>query len=177
MWIFKPYKLLSYQEHQELLSIRNEEKIKNASNSSKTIQLDEHLKWLRGITSEQHYFALFIDESIVGGVHFYSKDKIIQNWGIFFSQNTKPFISSMATYMFVEFMFLKHNQLQSEVLKDNKQALKFNKYFGLEIIDEDDKTFYLQLLKEKWQHHKQSLKTIKKRLDLIEYRFFKEDTK
>jgi UDP-4-amino-4,6-dideoxy-N-acetyl-beta-L-altrosamine N-acetyltransferase len=171
MWIFKSYRNLSKAEHIQLLSIRNEQKIKEASSISNTISLEEHLKWLKSLSLEQNYFALFIDDEIVGGVNYFAKKNKVLKWGIFFSQDTKPFIASLVTYIFIEFMFKKYFVLYSEVLKTNTQAIKFNTYFGLSIRKEDLKYYHLELFKESWQEHKSNLKVVKKRLDLIKYKF------
>ena len=70
---------------------------------------------------------------------------------VFFSKDTKPLISSIATYIFINYMFEKADILYSQVSKENTQALRFNEYFKLEIYDEKDGFYNLILTKEKWQ--------------------------
>jgi hypothetical protein len=173
MWIFKDYKVLSQDEHQKILEIRNEEKIREASRSSHTISLQDHLQWVDLLDDSQHYFALFIDDEVIGGLNYTLKDDSIKNWGIFFSENAKPLIASLATYIFIEYMLSKYRSLNSEVLKENTQAVKFNNYFGVNIIKEDEEFLYLQLTQEMWQEHKKRLKLLQKRVAMIEYKFNK----
>jgi len=171
MWIFKDYRVLSQDEHQKILEIRNEEKIREASRSSHTIALQNHLQWVDSLDDSQHYFALFIDDEVIGGLNYSVEKKDVKNWGIFFSENTKPLIASLATYIFIEYMLSNYKSLYSEVLKANTQAVKFNNYFGVNIIKEDEEFLYLQLTQKMWQEHKKRLKSLQKRVAIIKYKF------
>ena len=171
MWIFKDYKLLSREEHEALLAIRNEIKIREASKSSHTISLQDHLQWVNSLDDSQCYFTLFIDGEVIGGLNYKTEKEDVKNWGIFFSENAKPLISSLATYIFIEYMLSNYKVLNSEVLKENTQAVKFNNYFGVNIINEDKEFFYLQLTQEMWNKHKMRLKSLQKRVARIEYKF------
>jgi UDP-4-amino-4,6-dideoxy-N-acetyl-beta-L-altrosamine N-acetyltransferase len=171
MWIFKNYHLLSDTEHKELLHVRNEPQIRQASKNSSKINLNDHLQWLKTLGEDRYYFALFIDDKIVGGLNATYSDSSVTNWGIFFSKNTKPLISSMATYIFIEKMFQKADILYSEVNRSNTQAIKFNKFFAIEIYDEDNQYYKLRLTKEVWREKSTSLGIIRKRLKSVEYKF------
>ena len=173
MWIFKDYRVLSQDKHQKILEIRNEEKIREASRSSHTISLQDHLQWVDSLDDSQHYFALFIDDEVIGGLNYTLKDESVKNWGIFFSENAKPLIASLATYIFIEYMLSNYKSLYSEVLKANTQAVKFNNYFGLTTIKEDKEFLYLYLTQEMWQEYKVRLKSLQKRVAMIEYKFNK----
>ena len=78
MLIYKNYKLLSKKEHKELLKLRNEEYIREASKNKDIIDLKEHLKWIESLNENKKYFAIFYNGEIVGGVNF-TKDKVITN--------------------------------------------------------------------------------------------------
>jgi len=168
MWIFKNYKLLTYQEQQKILKIRNSDYVKNVSNHNSTITLQEHQSWVKNLPNSKCYMALLINNNIVGGFNYTLENNIIKNWGIFFSKNTMPLISLIATYLFIQFMFEKSDVLYSEVLKTNKKALEFNKYFGIEIINKTDKLYKLKLTKKKWNIIKPTL-SIYKRISKINY--------
>ncbi len=166
MWIFKNYKDLTLKEHQELLDIRNEKEIREASNSKDIITLDKHLSWLK--STDGDYFALFIDDKIVGGVNYKLKDNAVTEWGIFFTKKNAPLISSLATYMFIEYLFSKSDILYSEVLKTNQKALKFNLYFGITILETTSDKYKLVLKKDVWADYKlNKLKSLTKRVDSL----------
>jgi len=173
MWIFKDYRGLSQDEHKKILEIRNETKIREASRNSHIISLQDHLQWVNSLDKSQHFFALFIDDEVIGGLNYILKDKSVKNWGIFFSENAKPLIASLATYIFIEDMLSNYISLHSEVLKENTQAVKFNNYFGLNTIKEDKEFLYLYLTQKMWQEHKIRLKSLQKRVDLIKYKFIR----
>jgi len=164
MLIYKNYKLLSKKEHKELLKLRNEEYIREASKNKEIIDLKEHLKWIEGLNENKKYFAVFYNGEIVGGVNF-TKDKVITNWGIFYKKI--PLIPIVATYHFINYMFTKSNTLYSYVLKTNTQALKINEFFGIRIIDENEKSYKMKLTKKEWE-----LKQFK--MKKIDYKFFDE---
>jgi len=166
MWIFKNYKDLTLKEHQELLNIRNEEEIREASNSKDIIILDNHLSWLKSI--DDYYFALCIDNKIVGGVNYKLKDNVVTEWGIFFTKKNAPLVSSLATYIFIEHLFTKSNILYSEVLKTNQKALRFNLYFGLTILETTSDKYKLVLKKDEWDEYKSiKLKSLAKRVNSL----------
>lgn len=159
---FKNYKDLSLEEHKKLLQIRNEKEVLKVSRNQNKIELNDHLKWIEKLPGNKKYFAVFVNEEIVGGVNYIGKNNNILDWGIFFSSSLKPFISSVATFTFIEYMFQNYDILYSEVKKDNIQALKFNQFFGVEIYDENREFYKLKLTKTKWIDHKKHLKMITK---------------
>jgi len=171
MWIFKNYKNLTQQEHITLLNIRNEKKIRESSKNKEIITLNNHLKWVELLNKEKSYFALFIDEKIVGGLNFTKKLNSIKEWGVFFSKDTKPLISSIATYIFINYMFEKADILYSQVSKENNQALRFNEYFKIEIYNEEEEFYNLILTKEKWQKEQNNFKFLQNRVKKINYKF------
>jgi len=171
MWIFKNYKLLTKKEHMELLNIRNSNYVREVSKDKNIILLDNHLKWIKNIDNSKCYLALFVDNKIIGGLNYSYKNNIVENWGIFFDEQTQPLISSIATYLFIEFMFSRFDVLYSEVLKENQRALKFNQYFGIKIIETTKELYKLQLTKEEWNKNKTKLKILEKRINKIKYKF------
>ena len=169
MWIFKNYKLLTQKEHIALLNIRNSDYVREVSKDKNIILLDNHLKWIKNINKSKCYLALFVDNKIIGGLNYSYKNNIVENWGIFFDEKTQPLMSSIATYLFIDFMFNKFDVLYSEVLKENQRAFKFNQYFGIEVIKTTQELYRLQLTKEKWNQN--NLKILEKRIRKIQYKF------
>jgi UDP-4-amino-4,6-dideoxy-N-acetyl-beta-L-altrosamine N-acetyltransferase len=173
MWIFKDYKLLSREEHEKILTIRNEISIRESSKNSTPISLEDHLNWVESLTKNQNYFTLFIDGTAVGGLNFTHEKSCITNWGIFFSKNSQPLIASLATYIFIEYMLENYASIKSEVIKSNKQALRFNNYFGITIINEDKTLYHLMITPEIWKDQKEKLKALSKRVQMTRYKFEK----
>ena len=171
MWIFKDYRLLTKSENIELLKIRNDKFVREASNDSSVISYEDHMKWIMDLDDKKRYMALFIDDSVVGGLNYQAEDSNIKNWGIFFDKNLPPLISLVATYLFIEHMFEKYDVLYSEVLKDNEKALRFNQYFGVRKIGEKESSYRLELTKNEWEKHKKSFQALEKRVKSIKYRF------
>jgi UDP-4-amino-4,6-dideoxy-N-acetyl-beta-L-altrosamine N-acetyltransferase len=153
---FKDYKDLSVEEHKKLLKIRNKDNVLKASRSNKKIELKEHLEWVKNLPESKKYFAVFVNDEIIGGVNYTFEDKKVIDWGIFFDNNA--YFSMVATYFFIEEMFKRFDVIYSEVKKDNLKALRFNKFFGIEIYDENDNFYKLKLSKEKWQSYKKNIK-------------------
>jgi len=171
MWIFKDYRLLSDDEHQELLSIRNQEHIRNASHSSDIITMEEHLKWLKRLSTCRTYFALIIDEKIYGGIYYIKEKNSIKEWGMFFNKNTAPLITLLANYIFIEYMFQETEVLYSEILLHNQKALEFNQYLGITIKKQTSISYKMILTKQQWQDHKKNLTILHKRVKKIKYLF------
>jgi hypothetical protein len=170
MWIFKDYKLLSREEHETLLAIRNEERVRESSHSSDVITLQSHLQWVK--ETKECYFALFVNNIIVGGVNYKKEEDSIVQWGIFFTQKQAPSLAPLATYIFIEYMFTKVKVLYSEVLITNKKALKFNLYFGLQIREQTTIAYSLELQKEQWNNYKlKKLQTLTRRIEKMEIDF------
>jgi UDP-4-amino-4,6-dideoxy-N-acetyl-beta-L-altrosamine N-acetyltransferase len=157
---FKDYKNLSVDEHKKLLKIRNKKEVLKASRNSKRIELKEHLEWVKNLPKNKKYFAVFVNNEIIGGVNYTFKEDIVTDWGIFFADFIKPFFTSVITFVFIEKMFEKYDILYSEVKKDNKRALKFNQFFGIEIYAENKDFYKLKLTKEKWNNYKRNLNVL-----------------
>jgi UDP-4-amino-4,6-dideoxy-N-acetyl-beta-L-altrosamine N-acetyltransferase len=174
MWIFKDYKLLNEDEHKKLLQIRNEKSIREASKNKEIITLKNHLAWVKKLENDKKYFALFVDGKIVGGLNFSIDKETIKEWGIFFTKDTKPLISLIATYTFIEYMFKKVDMLYSEVSKKNTQALRFNEYFKLKVYDEDKEFYKLKLSKDSWEKNKKDFKTLQKQKERLDYKFLEK---
>ena len=171
MWQFKAYSLLSNEEHQELLAIRNEQQIREFSHNSQEILFKEHLKWVGSLGLSSHYFALFVEGKVVGGVNYRKKGAEVLEWGIFFTKKLQPLVATMATFIFIEHMFKEHTVLHSEVLEENTQALRFNEYFGIRTVAQRNGSFCLQLTRKEWQKHRDVLRAVSRRVAHVVYEF------
>ena len=163
----KDYKTLTEKEHTKLLQIRNQKEVRDASNDTGEILLQNHLEWVKKLQPKR-YFAVFYKGEIVGGVNFEADGEVVTNWGIFFDKTLEPFVLLMVVYGFIEYLFSLHEALFSEVKKGNEKALSFNRYFGVEIIEETPTHYKMHLTKEQWNKQKKKLKTLAKRVQNME---------
>lgn len=173
--LFKDYKNLTHEESITILTLRNEENIRKNMIDNQIIELSSHIKFINSLkdNSNKNYFAIICNEEVLGSLSFVKDDKNI-SWGVFFKNDTNPFITSFATFLFLEYLFANiSNKIFSLIKKENSKALNFNKNFGFEVYKEDENIFYLELKKCHWESHKNSklLKPIKNYLDKIEYSF------
>lgn len=140
---FKDYKLLSQDESGEILNIRNDRKIRQVSLNSEIIDIDAHQKWLLGLPSGA-YFAMILDDEIAGGVSFYN-----DFWGIFYKNSVEPLIRSAFAYLFLSKILKNSDFIYSKIRLNNQNALRFNQFFGFEIVKSDE-IYTLKLEKSKF---------------------------
>lgn len=170
---FKNFLYLTKDEHQKLLDIRNDENIKKYMRDNKTIKLENHLLWLKGLNEKSLYFAVFKDKNLIGCVDITSINltKKTSSWGFYFENTTSAFVASICVYLLIEKIFDEKNieKITSEVKKTNENAYKFNLSFGFLPIYEDEEYFFLELKKQNWQ--KSTIHRLKKKIDKIDYKF------
>ncbi|RXJ66831.1 hypothetical protein CRV08_12255 [Halarcobacter ebronensis] len=171
--VLKNYTKLTKEQSLDILNIRNKKEIREKMTNSEIISKENHLKWMQSLSSSQdRYFAIFSDETLLGSLSFVKRDKKV-SWGVFFEEGTNILILSSATYIFLDFIFTNISDIiYSEVKIENSKALSFNKSLGFCLQDEDDDYFYLSQDKKAWEEHKNSrfIKPIKKYLNTIEYK-------
>lgn len=172
--IFKRFTSLNLEENQNLLEIRNSDYVRFHMENSNKIEYKDHLQFIEKLkNSSSIYFSVILDSQIIGAVYV---NQINGNnyLGLYFKEEINPLISSISTFLFLDYIFLNiHQKLQSFVKKENSMAFSFNKNFGFELYKEDENYFYLELEKQKWENRKNSklLKPIKNYLDKIDYEF------
>ena len=131
--ILKDYLLLSYEEHTNLLKIRNQKEIRYASLSNTTIHIKEHLSWIEKLKNDKtkQYFAIIYNDKIIGGVNIFDKDKDLK-WGIFFSDKTPLIIKSIIPIYYIDSIFNENDitYIFSEIKKENVNAISYNKNLG-----------------------------------------------
>jgi RimJ/RimL family protein N-acetyltransferase len=137
--ILKNYSLLSNKEHEQLLSIRNFKEIRENSLNEEEIDLKSHLSWVKrlGSDSTKLYFAVFLDEKIVGGVNLFNINTNIR-WGIFLSTETPMLIKSIIPLYFIDYLFAHKliSTLFADIKKENANAISYNQRLGFQIIEE-----------------------------------------
>lgn len=180
---FKNYILLSLKEHNEVLSIRNSDHVRNNMKNKDIIDIQEHLNWIENLKKDTHnsYYAVLVNGIISGAVYITEIDygKGVCTWGLYFKNNINPFISSFSAYLLIDrvFKILDMKRLNLEVNKLNINAYKFDLNFGFQVYDEyrdmSDEYYLMFMNQDSWDKHKNTglLKTIGRKLNKIEYTF------
>lgn len=163
MITLKNYTVLTLEEHHDLLAIRNLESIRQVSTSTDIIDFEHHLQWVKSLTPQKNYYAIFDEHTLCGGIHLVL-DNENPTWGVFFDPKTSPWIISSVTFFFIEHCFnhLGLTMLNSLIRMDNTSAITFNRQLGFKPFDESDDFTLMQLDKESWsaQKEKKILKNI-----------------
>lgn len=142
-FVFKDYKLLSLDESFEILSIRNNKAIRSISLDSGVIDIQIHNSWILNLPKGS-YFAMIFNDDIVGGVSFNNGF-----WGIFYKESAQPLIRSIFAYLFLSKILKDSDFIYSKIKSNNQNALRFNQFFGFDIIKSDE-IYTLKLEKSKF---------------------------
>ena len=155
------FKLLSKYELGEILLIRNQEEVRNASFNTKKISEIEHLKWFESKIKKEffHHYVLKHDNKIIGlgyGENYSKKEKSCL-WGFYLDLTIKSEIKygSLIKYLLIEQLFSIPNidQIKCQVKKDFKWIKDWHvNGWGHEVVNFDEKLncYNLLLKKESW---------------------------
>jgi RimJ/RimL family protein N-acetyltransferase len=123
------------------------------------ISIEDHLEWIKNLKSNNRYFAIFMNEKIVGNVNYtdFDNNKKSCYWGCYFSENTHSFIVSASTIFFLDYVF---NTIDVKTLnlftkRNNHVALNFDKNLGFKPYNEDKEYIYMSQLKSDWNNLKE----------------------
>ncbi len=172
--VFKNFTLLSEHEHKKVLSLRNADEIRKNMKTTQIIELHEHIKWVKNLKNDKTklYYAIFLNDEIIGSINLVDIEDKEAFLGLYFSKNTNPLNSSLASCIFLDEMFKSLKTIQAEVLKQNKYALSFDKSLGFEQIDENKSYIKLILSAKKWEEMKRErLKILIQKIQKIDFDF------
>ncbi|MFA7083393.1 MAG: hypothetical protein WC141_02545 [Arcobacteraceae bacterium] len=175
--LFKNYTHLTPTQSACILELRNLEYIRTNMKSTEIIALEKHLEWVQTLKNDtsKEYFALILDEVVVGSCSWMREENNKVSWGIYFINSINPLVSSLSAYLFIEYLFetKKNTHIESFVRKENILAYKFNQHLGFSLYKEDESFFYLNLTKEQWvqRGNNRFIISLKKYLGKIEYEF------
>lgn len=177
--LLKDFCLLSLEEHNKMLNIRNSEYIKKNMKTKSIIRIEDHLKWIKKLKNDLNniYYAAFYNDIMVGAIYITEIDYILKEstWGLYFKQNINPFISSFCTYTIINqaFINLGLEELKLEVNKNNIAAYKFDLTFGFNKYDEkvesNEEYYLMKMNKDYWLSMKENgvLRLINQKLSKI----------
>ncbi len=147
------------EKHLEIIRTnRNKSFIQEKMLYRKTISPQQQINWFKKINTPNHYyFIIKYQNRFVGLVN--GKDinftKRTSEGGIFIWEKElwDTHIPSLASIIMTDLTFLLNNFKinYAKILKDNTNALQYNKSIGYKIVDSypsDENSFWLQLLKE-----------------------------
>jgi len=172
----KDYRLLTTDEHQNLLAIRNQDKIRKVSLTKDIITLDKHLLWVDGLMGDttKKYFAIIHNDKIIGGINIFDIETKIK-WGIFFDDEVSLILKSVIPIYFIDFIFGEFGceSIYAEIKQENVNALSYNKNLGFEMLEDKD-IITMQLKQKNYEKVKMSflLKKIVKKIDLYDFKIY-----
>ncbi|MDY0117609.1 MAG: GNAT family N-acetyltransferase [Sulfurimonadaceae bacterium] len=175
--LFKNYTILSQEESKTILELRNKDYIRLNMQNTESIEMQKHLEWIETLKDDmsKEYFALVLDEKIVGSCSWVRDEKDIITWGIYFAQTASPLVPSLSAYLFIEYLFkVKNNDtIKAYIRKENISAYKFNQHLGFILDTEDEIFYYVSLSKAQWleQSTHRFITSLTKYLGKIEYEF------
>jgi UDP-4-amino-4,6-dideoxy-N-acetyl-beta-L-altrosamine N-acetyltransferase len=175
--LFKNYTILSEEESQSILELRNQEYIRLNMQNTEPIEIQNHLQWVATLKDDmsKEYFALALDTKVVGSCSWVRDEKDRITWGIYFLQTASPLVPSLSAYLFIEYLFKEKNNdsIKAYIRKENISAYKFNRHLGFILDTEDEIFYYLSLSKAQWleQSTHRFITSLTKYLGKIEYEF------
>jgi len=170
----KDYRLLTKDEHQNLLAIRNQEAIRKASLTQDMIALDKHLLWVDGLMGDttKKYFAIIHNDKIIGGINIFDIETKIK-WGIFFDDEVSLILKSVIPIYFIDFIFneFECDAIYAEIKQENVNAVSYNKNLGFEMLEDGD-IVTMHLKEDAYKKAKKSflLKKIVKKIELYDFK-------
>lgn len=158
--LLKNYTSLSEKEQIDILSIRNQEYIREVSLNQKPIQIQEHLAWAKELIHDKNkmFYAIIFENKIIGGVNIFNLQEN-PSWGIFFLENADILVKTITPIYFFEYLFSNFTlqTIHAQVLSQNINAISFNKNLGFKEIATINDIIELQLQYEAFEKKKKSL--------------------
>jgi len=139
---FKNYIHLTLPEAEQVLSCRNDEKVRKWMSDDHIITLDEHLEYIEKLkrSNDRSYWAVFQHNLFIGGVSLVNIKDNSACTGIFLNPE---FINS-GQGLKISFYFNEHIYYDlgimstvGEVHKCNHHAIRLNKYIGVRFVENE----------------------------------------
>lgn len=144
--ILKNFIDLTKEEHQMIISWRNNENIRKWMYNKTTISLDEHLKFIKSlkVSLSSHYFLLKSESSSLGVIY------LTKNFLGVYSNPNKKKVGDILLKEIIKFAFetKKLSTLKAEVYTDNYRAIKLYKRFGFKKNFEQNNLITMELKNE-----------------------------
>lgn len=163
------FKIIQEKDFLEVLRLRNQLEVRNASLNQNKISINEHHAYLKSNIKKKIFYVykLVYKKKIIGiatGLKI-GKNKNYIRWGIYkdFKVRTPFKIGNILLFNLIEKLFRKNNveYLRCEVLKNNKFIKKWYIKWGCKINKnfKNKKFHILDLNKKKWLKIRKQIKT------------------
>lgn len=141
----KAFDHLNLKEKKQVLKLRNQQKVREASLNPSIIKTKEHLAFIASLQKEDFYFAFFKKEkgqkSIKGVGYIRLKNATL---GIYRDKDALGFGNTILQTLFSLALKLNLSTLLLKVLKQNQHALNFYCKHGFKIIKEEESCLLMQ---------------------------------
>lgn len=148
------YPLLSREQQEEVLRLRNHPEVLRWSFNQEVISLDQHLAFIESLknSTSKAYFAVIKDAQILGGISFIKQDSDCLV-GMFANLELKNplagFILEEALTL-IAFEHLGCKKITAQVLPENKSVIALHKKFGFREKQQGN-LVELVLEKDRWK--------------------------
>ena len=155
--VLKDYLLLSMEEHEELLDIRNKEYVREVSLDTNIIEFVNHISFVKSLNqSDKKFFAVIFNDEIIGGVNIFNINRDIK-WGVFFLEESNIIVKSIVPLYFLDYIFqtYKKEEIFLDVKKENINTISYDKNLGFTIFQEDEKIVSMKMSKKEFLEAKE----------------------
>lgn len=140
---FQKLESLNYEDKKEILSWRNNEKIRSMMFNNEEISLESHLEFINILKTrdDKLYLSVSFKNEKIGVLYYFNLTKASASWGFYL--NPKLIGSGFGVLleyfaMFIAFEKMNLSQLFCETLNINKSVLKIHDYFGNSIVSKNN---------------------------------------
>lgn len=141
----KAFDFLHLNEKKQILKLRNQKEVREASFNPAIIKLSKHLAFIASLQNEDFYFAFFKQEknqkSIKGVGYIHLKNASL---GIYRDKDSLGFGKTILEGIFSLALKLDLPTLSLKVLKQNQHAINFYRKHDFQIIKEEKQYFLMQ---------------------------------
>lgn len=141
----KAFDFLNLQEKKQVLELRNQKEVREASFNPHIIKKQKHLSFIASLKTEDFYFAFFQKEkkqNRIKGIGYFSLKNA--NLGIYRDKNLTGFGTTILQSLFILAIKLDLPFLYLKVLKKNQNALNFYQKHHFKIIKEEKEFLIMQ---------------------------------
>lgn len=139
----KSFDALNLEEKKQVLKLRNQQEVREASFNPAIIKLKEHLAFIASLKKEDFYFAFFQEnqKNIKGVGYIQLKNATL---GLYRDKDSTGFGKNILQELFSLALKLDLSTLWLKVLKQNKHALNLYQKQGFKIIKEEKQYLVMQ---------------------------------
>jgi UDP-4-amino-4,6-dideoxy-N-acetyl-beta-L-altrosamine N-acetyltransferase len=153
---FKNFINLNLEENTEVLSWRNDDRIKNMMFTKDIISLSSHLNFIDALksSSTKLYYIVEYADTKIGVVDYYDIEVDSAYWGFYLNPNLlNSSFGVLLEYYVLELAFglLKIDTLYCETLKKNERVLKMHTEFGFIVDKQIDDSIHTRISKVDWE--------------------------